>query len=146
MAHVVKIISQTGFIYEKNNFTALVYKGIQQSGDYHKMMDFVKNCKLNYAMLESPTIYCKVVEEIWTTAVYNSTDKTITFTLKGKQLCINSDVIKACFKISDNTVTASHTDTDIVNMLNSMGYALTTSKLSELEGWVLGKNGVICVM
>ena len=77
-------MSQTGFIYEKNNFTALVNKGIQQSRDYHKMMDFVKNCKLNYAMLESPTIYCEVVEEIWTTAVYNSTDKTITFTLKGK--------------------------------------------------------------
>ncbi|KAL8147280.1 hypothetical protein AgCh_004848 [Apium graveolens] len=83
---LVKIMSQTGFIYEKNNFTALVNKGIQQSEDYHKMMDFMKNCKLSYAMLESPTVYCEVVEETWTTAIYNSTDKTITLTIKGFKL------------------------------------------------------------
>ena len=117
MALVVKIMSQIGFIYEKNNFTTLVNKGIQQSGDYHKMMDFVKNCKLNYAMLESPTIYCEVVKEIWTTATYNSTDKTITFTIKGKEFYVNSNIVKACFKFPDNTVTTPHTDTDIVNML-----------------------------
>ncbi|KAL8120227.1 hypothetical protein AgCh_017390 [Apium graveolens] len=29
-------------------------------------------------------IYCEVMEEIWTTAVYNSKDKTISFTLKGE--------------------------------------------------------------
>ncbi|KAL8094885.1 hypothetical protein AgCh_036413 [Apium graveolens] len=133
MAPVVKIMSQTGFIYEKNNFTALVNMGIQQSGDYHKMMDFVKNCKLSYAMLESPTIFCEVVEEMWTTATYNSTDKTITLTIKGKEFCINSDVIKACFKIPDNTVTSPHTDNDIINMLNSMNYALSTSKLSDIR-------------
>ena len=104
------------------------------------MMDFVQGCKLKYAMLESPTIYCEVVEEIWTTAVYNSTDKTITFTLKGKQFCINSDIIKACFRIPDNNITAPHIDTDIVNMLNSMGYALTTSKLSEIRRLGLRKE------
>ncbi|KAL8119603.1 hypothetical protein AgCh_016924 [Apium graveolens] len=82
MAPLVKIMSQYGFIYEKNNFVALVNKEIPASEDFHKMMDFVKGCKLSYAMLESPTIYCKVVEEIWTTAVYQSTDKTINFTLK----------------------------------------------------------------
>ena len=86
---LIKINYFSGIFYDstdnfsqKNNFTALVNKGIQQSSDYHKMMDFVKNCKLSYAMLESPTIFCEVVEEIWTTAVYNSIDKTITFTLK----------------------------------------------------------------
>ncbi|KAL8104410.1 hypothetical protein AgCh_028571 [Apium graveolens] len=137
---VIKIMSQTGFIYEKNNFTALVNKGIQQHGDYHKMMDFVQGCKLNYAMLESPTIYCEVVEEIWTTAVYNSTDKTITFTIKGKEFYVNSDIIKACFRIPDNIVTTPHTDTDIVNMLNSMSYALTISKLSEIRRLGLRKE------
>ncbi|KAL8114648.1 hypothetical protein AgCh_021492 [Apium graveolens] len=140
MTPVVKIMSQTGFIYEKNNFTALVNKGIQQSEDYHKMMDFVKNCKLNYAMLESPTIFCEVVEEMWTTAIYNSTDKTITLTIKGNELCINSDVIKACFKIPDYNVTSPYNDTDITNMLNSMHYALPTSKLSDIRRMGLRKE------
>ncbi|KAL8093469.1 hypothetical protein AgCh_035374 [Apium graveolens] len=126
---VVKIMSQSGFIYEKNNFVALVNKEIPQSGDFHKMMDFVKGCKLSYAMLESTTIYCEVVEEIWTTAVYQSFDKTITFTLKGKQFYINSDIIKACFKIPDNTTTVPHTDANLDTMLNYVGYALSTSKL-----------------
>ena len=140
MAPVVKIMSQTGLIYEKNNFTALVNKGIQQSEDYHKMMDFVKNCKLNYAILESPTIFCAVVEEMWTTATYNSTDKTITLTIKGNEFCINSDVIKASFKIPDNNVTSPHTDTDIINMLNSMHYALSTTKLSDIRRLGLRKE------
>ncbi|KAL8124486.1 hypothetical protein AgCh_012218 [Apium graveolens] len=42
------------------------------------------SCKLSYAVLVSPVIYCEVVEEIWTTAVFNSKDKTIAFTLKGE--------------------------------------------------------------
>ena len=84
MAPVVKIMSQSGFIYEKNNFVALVNKEIPASKDYHKIMDFVKGCKLNNAMLESPTIYCEVMEEMWTTDVYQATDKIITLTIKGK--------------------------------------------------------------
>ncbi|KAL8157573.1 hypothetical protein AgCh_002327 [Apium graveolens] len=58
MAPVVKIMSQSGFVYEKNNFVALVEKN-EAHTDYHKMMDFIKNCKLSYAMLEAPTIYCE---------------------------------------------------------------------------------------
>ncbi|KAL8156757.1 hypothetical protein AgCh_001747 [Apium graveolens] len=55
---VVKIMSQSDFVYEKNNFVALVEKNEAHS-DYHKMMDFIKKCKLSYAMLEAPTIYCE---------------------------------------------------------------------------------------
>ena len=90
MAPIVKLMSQTGFVYEKNNFVSLVEKDGAHE-DYHKMMDFIKGCKLSYAMLEAPTIYCEVVEEIWTTVVFNQTDLTITFNLKGKSYCINSD-------------------------------------------------------
>ena len=90
MAPIVKLMSQTGFIYEKNNFVALVEMDGAHA-DYHKMMDFIKNCKLSYAMLEAPTIFCEVVEEVWTTAVYNPNDVTITFNLKGNSYCLNAD-------------------------------------------------------
>ena len=93
MAPVVKIMSQSGFIYEKNNFIALVEKNEAHS-DYHKMMDFIKNCKLSYAMLEAPTIYCEVVEEIWTTAEFNSIDMTISFTLKGLVITNENNKLK----------------------------------------------------
>ena len=126
MAPIVKLMSQTGSIYEKNNFVALVEKeGAHE--DYHKMMDFIKRCKLSYAMLEAPIIYCEVVEEIWTTAVFNQTDLTITFDLKGKSYCINSDDVQACLKLPENSTMTPHTDTDVTNMLNSLGYSLDSS-------------------
>ncbi|KAL8154569.1 hypothetical protein AgCh_000079 [Apium graveolens] len=106
MAPVVKIMSQSGFVYEKNNFVALVDKKIAAFEDYHKMMDFICNCKLSYAMLESPVIYYEVVEQIWTTAVYNSKDKTIAFSLK---------------------------DIDVSIILRSMGYSLIPTKLGEAK-------------
>ncbi|KAL8104980.1 hypothetical protein AgCh_028948 [Apium graveolens] len=139
MAPIVKIMSQSKFIYEKNNFVALVNKGIPTSEDYHKMMDFVKGCKLNYAMLESPTIYYEVMEEMWTTVVYQDNDKTITLSIKGKEHCINCDIIKACFNFPDNTTTNPHTDDDIVNLFNSMAMPPTT-KLSEIRRLGLRKE------
>ena len=133
MAPVVKIMSQTGFVYEKNNFLALVNKEIAASEDYHKTMDFIQSCKLSYAMLESPVIYCEVVEEIWTTVVFNSKDKTIAFSLKGKDHCINCDTLQACFKLPKNNTLIPHTDTEVSNMLTSMGYSLNPAKLGEVR-------------
>ncbi|KAL8157051.1 hypothetical protein AgCh_001954 [Apium graveolens] len=133
MAPVVKIMSKTGFVYEKNNFVALVNKEIAASEDYHKMMDFIRSCKLKYVMLESPVIYCEMVEEVWTTIVYNSKDKTITFTLKGNNYCINSDIIRACFQLPENNTLVPHTDTDVSSMIISMGYSFDPSRLGEVR-------------
>ncbi|KAK1368061.1 hypothetical protein POM88_034153 [Heracleum sosnowskyi] len=56
MAPTNKTMSLTGFTYEKNIFTALVdFENHPES--YHKMMKFIKGCKLSYAMLAAPTIY-----------------------------------------------------------------------------------------
>ena len=44
-------------------------------------------------MVESPTIYSEVVEEVWTSAVFDSKNLTITFTLKGTNYCVNCDAI-----------------------------------------------------
>ncbi|KAL8099609.1 hypothetical protein AgCh_032029 [Apium graveolens] len=140
MAPVVKIMSPTGYVYEKNNFMALVNKQIPASEDYHKMINFILNCKLSYAMLESPTIYCEVIKEIWTTAVFNSKDKTITFTLRGNEQCINCDTIEKCFKLPENNTLAPHIDTDVSNMLISMDYALNATKLGDVRRMDLRKE------
>ncbi|XP_074356265.1 uncharacterized protein LOC141695964 [Apium graveolens] len=109
---------------------ALVNNEIAAFKDYHKMMDFIRSCKLNYATLESLVIYYEVVEDIWTTSVYNSQDKTITFTLKCNNYCINSDVIRACFQLPENNTLVPHTDTDVSSMLISMGYSFEPAKLA----------------
>ncbi|KAL8107415.1 hypothetical protein AgCh_023985 [Apium graveolens] len=84
-------MSQTGFVYEKDNFIALVNKEIATSVDYYKMMDFIRSYKLKYVLLESHVTYYEVVEEIWITHVYNLKDKTITFTLKAN--LVSEDLI-----------------------------------------------------
>ena len=57
-------------------------------------------------------------------------NKTISFTIKGEEYVINVDVITACLKLPKNNFTEMPTNTDIVNMLRGMGYALDTNSLS----------------
>ncbi|KAL8157708.1 hypothetical protein AgCh_002420 [Apium graveolens] len=111
---------------------ALVEKNEAHS-DYHKMMDFIKNCKLSYAMLEALTIYCEVIEEIWITAEFNSTNMTIAFSLKGKDYCINCDDIQSCFKWPENNAMTPHTDKDVSAMLDSIGYTFDSASLGSIR-------------
>lgn len=68
------------------------------------MMDFIKGCKLSHGMLEALTIYCEVVEETWTSAIYDSGNKVLTFTLKGEVYCVKNDVMNACLQLPKKMV------------------------------------------
>ena len=46
-------------------------------------------------MTATPILFCEVVEEVWSIAVYNLTDKVITFSLKGNLFSINGDVLNS---------------------------------------------------
>ena len=131
MAPIVKIQSSTGFIYEKNNFVAYVDVSNAPS-DFHKMMEFINNCKLKYAMLESPTIFCEVVEEIWTTAIFDSKDETISFYVKGNEYVVNCDIMTACFKLPENNCGRIPNYAEIVSMLNTINYAKETDNLGKI--------------
>ena len=84
-------------------------------------------------MLEAPMIYCEVVEEIWTTAEFNPTDMTISFSLKGKDYCINSDDIQSYFKLPENNAMTPHTDNDVSSMLDSIGYSFDSASLGSIR-------------
>ena len=75
------------------------------------MMEFIKSSQLSHAMLATPTIYHEVVEEMWTSAEFNSEDETLTFSIKNKIHSVNSDVMKACFSIPEDTVSSLPSDT-----------------------------------
>ncbi|KAK1369385.1 hypothetical protein POM88_035477 [Heracleum sosnowskyi] len=96
-------------------------------------MRFLQNCKLSKAMLEAPTLYFEVIEAIWESAVFDSVNATITFVLQRKEHVINSDIISACLNLPDNNRLEKHSDTDIVNMLNLINYALPTENLSKIQ-------------
>ena len=59
---------------------------------------------------------------MWTTVVFNSEDETISFSLKNKEHVINCDIMNACFKLPENTVTTLPSDVQSVNMLYTMNY------------------------
>ncbi|KAK1394259.1 hypothetical protein POM88_013315 [Heracleum sosnowskyi] len=132
MAPTNKTMSLTGFTYEKNNFTSLVdFENHPEA--YHKMMKFINGCKLSHAILVAPTIYCEVVEEVWTSSVFDSENITLTFNLKGKEHIINADIVTTCLRLPENNCLENHTDNNIVTMLNSINYAKETVNLGKIQ-------------
>ncbi|KAK1360430.1 hypothetical protein POM88_044904 [Heracleum sosnowskyi] len=131
MAPIVKLMSAGGFIYEKNNSIPFVVKEGPNS-IFFKMMDFMKNCKLSYAMFHSIPLYNEIIEEIWTSCEYSRTNCTLQFTIQGKEYIVNSDVLQACLHIPENNCNALPTNTEMVNLLNSINYSLPTDNLGRI--------------
>ncbi|KAK1383708.1 hypothetical protein POM88_021443 [Heracleum sosnowskyi] len=131
MAPIVKLMSAGGFIYEKNNSIPFVVKEGPNS-IFFKMMDFMKNCKLSYAMFHSTPLYNEIIEEIWTSCEYSGTNCTLQFTIQGKEYIVNSDVLQACLHIPENNCDALPTITEMVNLLNSINYSLPTDNLGRI--------------
>ncbi|KAK1384072.1 hypothetical protein POM88_021807 [Heracleum sosnowskyi] len=131
MAPIVKLMSSGGFIYEKNNSIPFVVKE-SPNRIFHKMMDFLVNCKLSYAMFHSTPLYNEIIEEIWTSCEYSGTNCTLQFTIQGKEYVVNSDVLQACLHIPENNCLALPTNVEIVNMLNSINYSLPTGNLGKI--------------
>ncbi|KAK1374163.1 hypothetical protein POM88_030356 [Heracleum sosnowskyi] len=131
MAPIVKLMSAGGFIYEKNNSIPFVVKEGPNS-TFFKMMDFMKNCKLSYAMFHSTPLYNEIIEEIWTSCEYSGTNCTLQFTLQGNEYIVNSNVLQACLHIPENNCDALPTITEMVNLLNSINYSLPTENLDKI--------------
>ncbi|KAK1396642.1 hypothetical protein POM88_006505 [Heracleum sosnowskyi] len=131
MAPIVKLMSAGGFIYEKNNSIPFVVKEGPNS-IFFKMMDFMKNCKLSYAMFHSTPLYNEIIKEIWTSCEYSGTNCTLQFTIQGKKYIVNSDVLQACLHIPENNCDALPTITEMVNLLNSINYSLPTDNLGRI--------------
>ena len=104
------------------------------------MMNFIKSSRLSYAILEAPIIFHEVVEEIQTSAEFDSKNDTNSSSLKNDNYVKKSDVITSCFKIRNNFVFDLP---QLVALLNDMGYLLPTSHLDKIVRKALKSNGVI---
>ncbi|KAK1392282.1 hypothetical protein POM88_011338 [Heracleum sosnowskyi] len=131
MAPIVKLMSVGGFIYEKNNSIPFVVKE-SPNRIFFKMMDFMMNCKLSYAMFHSTPLYNEIIEEIWTSCEYSGTNCTLKFTIQGNEYIVNSDVLQACLHLPENNCSALPTYTEMINMLNSINYSLPTDNLGKI--------------
>ena len=83
-------------------------------------------------MTEAHVLLCEVIEEVWTTAVYNSTDKVLTFNLKGNSYSIKGDVLRTCLQFPANTHAASPTETEIRKMLVEINYVEPEANLCKI--------------
>ncbi|KAK1372999.1 hypothetical protein POM88_029192 [Heracleum sosnowskyi] len=83
-------------------------------------------------MLTPTPLYHEVVEEVWTTAEYDALNGTTSFSVKGNLHVVNSDVINACFKLPENNYDSMPNNSEIVVMLNSMNYSLSTDNLGKI--------------
>ena len=89
-----KATSSSRFVYELNNFTACVNTS-DAPHEFHSLMRFLIQCNLLYAMTVALILFYEVIEEVWTTIVYNTKDKVISFNLKGNLYSINGDVLNS---------------------------------------------------
>ena len=131
MAPQNKITSTSGCVYELNNFTACVNTA-DAPQEFHDLMRFLSQCSLSYAMTATPILFCEVVEEVWNTAIYNASDKVITFNLKGNSYSINGDVLNASLNLPANTHAISPSEVDIRKMLNEVNYAAPDANLGKI--------------
>ena len=131
MAPQNKITSNSGFVYELNNFTACVNTA-DAPQEFYGLMQFLSQCSLSYATIATPIMFCEVVEEVWSTAVYNASDKVITFNLKGNSYSINGDVLNASLNLPANTHVISPSEVDIRKMLNKINYVAPDANLGKI--------------
>ena len=69
---------------------------------------------------------------MWNTAVYNVSDKVITFNLKGNSYSINGDVLNASLNLPTNTHAISPSEVDMRKMLNKINYAAPDANLGKI--------------
>ena len=131
MAPQNKTTSSSGYVYELNNFTAYVNTA-DAPQEFHGLMRFPSQCSVSYTMTEAPILLYEVVEEVWSTADYNSTDKVISFNLKGSLYSINGDVLNKCLNFSANTHANSPTVINIRTMLNEINYVIPDANLGKI--------------
>ena len=91
-------------------------------------MTFLSQRSLSYAITATPILFCEVMEEVWSTAVYNASNKVITFNLKGNSYSINGDVLNACLNLPANT----HTKVDSRKMFTEINYSFPNAILGKI--------------
>ena len=91
-------------------------------------------------MNEAPILFCEVIEEVLTTAVYSAEDKVIIFNLKGNLYSINGDVLNSCLNLPANTHVKSPTEPKIRIMLNKINYVVLDANLGKIVMKNLGKK------
>ena len=121
MAPQNQIQSSSGFTYKLNNFFSCVNTA-EAPHEFHNLMNFIGQCKLVYVMNEAIVLICEVIEKVWTTAAYNSTDRVLTFNLKGNSYSINGDILSSCLKFPAKTQNVALTKTKIRSMLVEINY------------------------
>lgn len=65
-------------------------------------------------------------------AIFDSGNKFLTFIVKGTTYSINNDVVTAFLKLPENNCLSGPTPSDIVSVLNTIGYALETNNLGKI--------------
>ena len=83
-------------------------------------------------MTSAPILFCEVIEEVWSTVVYNTKDKVITFNLRGNLYLINGDVLNSCLTLPAYTHVKSPTETKIRVMLNEINYVAPDANLGNI--------------
>lgn len=115
---------QLAFTYKQNNHVAFVDKSAITEAEtaFHPMMDFITECKCSFAILHAPTIFCEIVEQMWTSARCNTYSKTLTVVINGNEYAVTGEVVRDALKLPVNSTDRLPNYSEIVRMLRDMHY------------------------
>ena len=73
-------------------------------------------------MLEEPTLYCEIIEQMWTSSRYDSSIKILSVVVKDNTYAITGETVPKALKLLENSTDRVPDDLEIVRMLVDMNY------------------------
>ncbi|GJT54733.1 hypothetical protein Tco_0989787 [Tanacetum coccineum] len=77
----------------------------KRSEGFHQIVDFINTCHIKYALIENPTIYVSLIEQIWqnaTARTLENRDMEITTTIDGKVKIVSKGTFLPSVEIFDS--------------------------------------------
>ncbi|GJS20877.1 hypothetical protein Tco_0449509 [Tanacetum coccineum] len=105
---------------------------IEENVEFHKIVDFLTNSSVHYALTVSPTIYASYIEQFWNTTNSQTVNdvKQIHATIDGKTIVISESSVRSDLHFNDEDGITCLTNTTIFENLALMGYESDSEKLT----------------
>ncbi|KAK1368386.1 hypothetical protein POM88_034478 [Heracleum sosnowskyi] len=108
MVYSSTLFSSSGKVeYAITNHVAFMKKESVHA-DFHPLMDFLNNSPVSYALTARPTIYAKIVQEIWSSACISEAE--IRIKINGKSYTITPSVINEALHLPNSNFESLPTD------------------------------------
>ncbi|GJZ04231.1 hypothetical protein Tco_0537506 [Tanacetum coccineum] len=117
--------------YNKHNMIACIEK-IEHNADFHRVIDFLTRCNVNYALLVSPDVIQQWVQQFWSTTKVRMINEVAHIEAKvvGKKILVLEASVRIDLMFNDEDGTDCFNNQVIWDTLRDIGYEGSLTLLS----------------